>query len=254
MTTAGRTIAVDTGFIVYNLATYPNLIRLFDHLGVPTREGEMSFAVSADGGRLEYAGTDLGGLFAQRSNLVRPRFLGMVADILRFYREAPRLLAGPPSTATLGQYLAAGRYGRAFIDDHLLPMAAAIWSCPAGTMLDFPAVSFVRFCDNHGLLRVRDRPQWRTVVGGSREYVHRLTSDLAGRIRLATPIADVIRHAGGVVLRGQDGEEHRFDQVVLATHGDQALRLLGDAGPDERAILGPSAMPTTARSCMATRA
>ena len=234
----GRTIPVDTGFIVYNPANYPNLTALFAHLGVPTRPSEMSFAVSADDGALEYAGTDLGGLFAQRSNLVRPRFLGMVGDILRFYRRAPALLDGPPTRQTLGEYLAAGRYGQAFIHDHLLPMAAAIWSCPTRTMLEFPAVSFVRFCHNHGLLRVRDRPAWRTVAGGSREYVRRLAGDLSGRIRLGTPVARIVRTPWEVEIHDGQGQVDRFEQVVLAAHGDQALAMLGDADEGERAVLG----------------
>ncbi|WP_374447675.1 NAD(P)/FAD-dependent oxidoreductase [Stella sp.] len=238
VTAGGRTVPVDTGFIVYNLDTYPNLIALFDHLGVPTRASDMSFAVSADRGALEYSGSDLNGLFAQRSNLVRPRFLGMVRDILRFYREAPAVLLQPERRQSLGQYLADGRYGRAFVDDHLLPMAAAIWSCPTSAMLEFPIVSFVRFCQNHGLLRVRDRPQWRTVAGGSREYVRRLTARLAGRIRLATPVDGIIRLQNAVVVRDRGGHEERFDQVVLAVHGDQTLAMLPDADPHERAILG----------------
>ncbi|BBK38023.1 NAD/FAD-binding protein [Allostella sp. ATCC 35155] len=233
----GRTIPVDTGFIVYNLDTYPNLIALFDHLGVPTQESDMSFAVSADGGALEYSGASLATLFAQRRNLVRPRFLGMVRDILRFYREAPAVLANPERQETLGAFLERGRYGRAFIDDHLLPMAAAIWSCPPRTMRDFPIVSFVRFCSNHGLLRVRDRPQWRTVTGGSREYVRRLTERLDGRIRLATPVERMFRLADGVILRDRRGQEDRFDQVVLAVHGNQILPMLPDADPLERSIL-----------------
>jgi predicted NAD/FAD-binding protein len=234
----GRTIPVDTGFIVYNLDTYPNLIALFAHLGVATQASDMSFAVSADGGALEYSGTDINGLFAQRINLVRPRFLGMVRDVLRFYREAPGLLVGPPSRQTLGEYLEQGRYGRTFVEDHLLPMAAAIWSCPTATMLGFPAVSFVRFCQNHGLLRIRDRPQWRTVTGGSREYVARLTAALAGHIRLSTPVAAIVRTADGAFVVDRDGHRDRFDQVVLATHGDQSLALLPDADPNERRILG----------------
>lgn len=238
VTAAGRTIPVDTGFIVYNLDTYPNLIALFAHLGVPTQASDMSFAVSADGGALEYSGSDLNGLFAQRCNLLRPRFLGMVRDVLRFYREAPAVLLRPDTRQTLGEYLAAGGYGRSFVDDHLLPMAAAIWSCPTATMLDFPVVSFVRFCRNHGLLRIRDRPQWRTVSGGSREYVRRIADRLPGRIRLATPVAAIVRGTAGVVVRDAGGNEDRFDHVVLAVHGDQAAALLGDPDPRERAILG----------------
>lgn len=231
-------IPVDTGFIVYNERNYPNLIRMFAELEVPTQATDMSFGVSVDGGALEYAGGSLGGLFGQPSNLVRPRFLGMVADILRFYREAPALLAGTGDDLSLGEYLDRGGYGRAFIDDHLLPMAAAIWSAPSRTMLEFPAISFVRFCANHGLLQVTGRPRWRTVTGGSREYVRRITSGLNGRIRLDSPVATVLRHAHGVTVVGRDGRSESFDDVVIGAHADEALRMLGDATPSERDVLG----------------
>lgn len=231
-------IPVDTGFIVYNERNYPNLIRMFAELEVPTQATDMSFGVSVDGGALEYSGGSLGGLFGQPSNLVRPRFLGMVADILRFYREAPALLAGTGDDLSLGEYLGRGGYGRAFIDDHLLPMAAAIWSAPSRTMLEFPAISFVRFCANHGLLQVTGRPRWRTVTGGSREYVRRITSGLHGRIRLDSPVATVLRHADGVTVVGRDGRSESFDDVVIGAHADEALRMLGDATPSERDVLG----------------
>lgn len=232
-------IAVDTGFIVYNEVNYPELTRLFAHLQVPTQDSEMSLGVSFDGGRLEYAGDTLGGLFAQRRNLAKPGFYRMLADILRFYRQAPRLLDAPAADGlTLGDYLARGRYGRRFVDEHLLPMAAAIWSCPPARMLAFPAVSFVRFCDNHGLLRVAGRPQWRTVTGGSREYVRRLAAPLFDRVRLSTPILSVRRDEGGVTLRDGAGGTHRFDGVVLACHGDQAARMLDGASAAEASVLG----------------
>lgn len=231
-------IPVDTGFIVYNERNYPNLIRMFAELEVPTQAADMSFGVSVDGGALEYSGGSLGGLFGQPSNLVRPRFLGMVADILRFYREAPALLAGNGDTLSLGEYLERGGYGRAFIDDHLLPMAAAIWSAPSSTMLEFPAVSFVRFCANHGLLQVTGRPRWRTVTGGSREYVRRITAGLHGRIRLNSRIATVLRHADGVSVVTGDGYSEPFDDVVIGAHADEALTMLGDATPHEHDVLG----------------
>lgn len=239
--TAQGRVAVDTGFIVYNLRTYPHLIRFFEALGVATEPSNMSFGVSLGDGRLEYAGT-AAGLFAQRSNLLRPGHWRMVADVVRFYREAPALLelaADDPRTGeSLGDYLHRERYGRAFIYDHLLPMAAAIWSCPVETMLSFPAHSFVRFFDNHGLLLLRDRPQWRTVSGGSREYVHRAVQPFAERLRLNTPVHGIQRDPAGVTIRTAAGTD-RFDQVVLATHGDQALRLLGaDATPLESVVLG----------------
>ena len=232
-----RSQAVDTGFIVYNEATYPNLTALFAHLRVPTQASEMSFAVSLDDGALEYAGTDLNGLFAQRRNLLRPRFLLMLRDLLRFYREAPRKVQAL-ETLSLGAFLDRDGYGRAFRDDHLLPMAAAIWSAPSRTLLDFPAVSFVRFCENHGLLRVTNRPVWRTVSGGSRAYIGPLSVPFRDRVRLGRRIRAVRRGPDGVTLRDETGEAARFDHVVIATHADQALAMLEAPGVRERAVLG----------------
>lgn len=237
--TAAGAIPVDTGFIVYNPLNYPNLTAMLDHLGVATKPSDMSFGVSLAGGQLEYAGGNLAGLFAQKRNLLRPRFWAMLRDLLRFYREAPasaEALADPH--ITLGDYLRHGGYGAAFIHDHLLPMAAAIWSAPPDTMLDYPAAAFIRFHANHGLLQVRDRPQWRTVDGGSRAYVARLTASCAGRIRLDCGALSVHRDAQGPSVRDARGNQEYFDHVVLATHADQALTLLGDADADERAILG----------------
>ena len=172
-------IPVDTGFIVYNEETYPNLTALFEHLDVPTQLSDMSFAVSLADGDLEYSGTNLAGLFAEKRNLFRPRFWSMLRDLQRFYREAPRDLALLEEFhTTLGDYLDAGAYGAAFRRDHLLPMAASIWSAPAATILNYPAAAFIRFQDSHGLLRLRNRPPWRTVLGGSRAYVERLTPSL----------------------------------------------------------------------------
>ncbi len=232
-------VAVDTGFIVYNEVNYPNLVALFDHLSVPTADSDMSFAVSVDEGVLEYAGTDLNGLFAQRRNLVRPRFWRMIADIVRFYREAPSLLDDPAAeTLTLGDYLDANRYSQTFIDDHLLPMAAAIWSAPVDEMRRHPAHAFVRFCASHGLLKISDRPQWRTVRGGSREYVRRLLAGFDHDMRLADPVVAIDRPGVGAVIRTQSGRVEEFDAVVLATHADQALALLADADGGERDVLG----------------
>ena len=235
--TGGAALPVDTGFIVFNEQTYPNLVALFDHLGVATQASEMSFAVSLDDGRLEYGGNDLSTLFAQRANLFRPRFLLMLRDLLRFYREAPRKLAGLEGLS-LGDYLGRDRYGRAFRDDHLLPMAAAIWSAPRATLLDFPATSFVRFCENHGLLKVTDRPIWRAVTGGSRSYIPALTAPYRDRIRLGTRIIGIARDAFGVALREADGTINRHDHVVVATHADTALAMLDVPTPGEREILG----------------
>ena len=232
-------ITVDTGFIVYNEATYPNLTALFAHLKVPTQASDMSFAVSLANGELEYAGNNFSGLFAEKRNLFRPRFWSMLRDLRRFYREAPRDLAMLERVpVTLGDYLDAGAYGAAFRRDHLLPLAAAIWSAPTAAILNYPAASFIRFQDNHGLLRLRNRPQWRTVRGGSRAYVERLTRSYADRIRLSAAVTAVERSDHGVKIRDRDGREQIFDDVVIATHADQALVLLGDATAQERRLLG----------------
>ncbi|MDR7332118.1 NAD(P)/FAD-dependent oxidoreductase [Roseateles asaccharophilus] len=232
------TVPVDTGFIVYNEPAYPNLTALFKHLDVATRPSDMSFAVSLDGGALEYAGTDLNGLFAQRSNLLRPRFWAMLRELLRFYREAPGDAAAS-GDQSLDAYLDARGYGRAFRDDHLYPMGAAIWSCSAQRIGDYPVAAFVRFCENHGLLRVSGRPVWRTVTGGSREYVQRLTQGFADRIHREHPVTAVLRGADGVRLRVGHGDwSEAFDHVVLATHADQALRLLAEPSDAERWLLG----------------
>jgi predicted NAD/FAD-binding protein len=234
--TARGHVPVDTGFIVYNEPAYPNLTALFHHLQLPTKASDMSFAVSLDAGRLEYAGTDLRGLFAQPANLLRPRFRSMLRDLLRFYREAPRD-AARAGLQPLGEYLREHGYGDAFRDDHLYPMAAAIWSAPAGEIGAYPTEAFIRFCENHHLLQVSGRPVWRTVDGGSREYVRRLTEPLRGQLHVDEPVLGVDRDADGVVLRTRAGA-HRFDQVVLATHADQALRLLAAPADDERRLLG----------------
>lgn len=232
-------LPVDTGFIVYNEATYPNLTALFQYLGVRTRKSDMSFAVSLDDGRLEYAGTDLNGLFAQKLNLLRPRFWGMLCDLRRFYREAPRDLARLEyNLASLDAYLRDGGYGAAFRDEHLLPMAASIWSCPPADARLQPAAAFIRFCDNHGLLKTSGRPIWRTVNGGSREYVQRLTETFANRIHTNRPALAVERLDGGVWVHSMAGA-HGYDHAILACHADQALELLGHgATRREQAVLG----------------
>jgi predicted NAD/FAD-binding protein len=236
---ADGNIAVDTGFIVYNTTNYPNLVALFQNLGVATHPSELSFSVSLDGGGLEYAGTDLGGLLAQPANLLRPRFWAMLRDIRRFYRAAPGLRAGAEAAGlTLGQVLDRGGYSRAFAEDHLLPMGAAIWSSTMAEMRDYPAASFIRFFESHGLLRLTGRPQWRTVTGGSRNYVARMAAALAGRIRLACPVRAIRRQPDGVLVEERGGHRARFDHVVLATHADDALALLADAGSDEQRVLG----------------
>ncbi len=230
---------IDTGFIVYNEATYPNLTALFHHLCVPTVDSDMSFAVSLDEGRLEYAGTDLFGLFAQKRNLLRPRFWGMLWDLWRFYANAPKDLARlEDDLVSLDDYLRAGRYGSAFRHDHLLPMAASIWSCAPATAGLQPAAAFIRFCENHGLLKIADRPVWRTVLGGSREYVERLTETFADRIHTENPVRAVERNKAGVRVHSTAGARDH-DHVVLACHADQALTLLGaGATAREQVVLG----------------
>lgn len=232
-------LPVDTGFIVYNERSYPNLTALFRHLDVPTKASDMSFSASLEEGRLEYSGTDLNGLFGQRRNLLRPRFWNMLKDVRRFYRDAPQLLDQRESSAqSLGSYLAANAYSPNFINDHLLPMGAAIWSASAKQMLAFPAAAFVRFFHSHGLLQIADRPMWRTVDGGSREYVKRLTAPLQGRIRIGCGARSIERANGKVLIETRGEGALVFDHVVLATHADQALRLLNAPSQREERLLG----------------
>lgn len=234
----GRRYAVDTGFIVFNDRTYPNFIEMLDALGVASRRSSMSFSVRCETSGLEYNGTTLNTLFAQRRNLLRPSFYRMIRDILRFNREAPSLLVSGREIR-LGDYLETQGYGREFIDHYIVPMGAAIWSTAPQRMLDFPACFFVRFFHNHGMLSVDDRPQWRVIEGGSARYVEALTREFRERIRLDAPIARVRRSADAVYLTPQHGAEERFDWVFFACHSDQALAMLGDgATAQERGILG----------------
>ena len=229
-------VAVDTGFIVFNEATYPNLIAMFDHLGVASRATDMSFSVSLEDGGFEYAAP---ALFAQRRNVLRPRFWSMLSEVLRFYREAPAALAALDDPAlTLGEFLSRGRFSAAFRDDHLLPMAAAIWSSPAQTLLDYPAAAFLRFCDNHGLLKLAGRPLWRSVTGGSRTYVERIAATLGDGVRLGRDVVEVRRTGDGVFVGERNGRRERFDHVVIATHADQALGLLTEPTAAEQRTLG----------------
>lgn len=230
---------VDTGFIVYNELNYPNLTALFKHLNVATQPSEMSLAVSLRGGRLEYSGTNLRGLFAQRRNIVSRRFWSMLYDLRRFYKNAPvdlPILEARP--ITLGRYLEENGYGEAFRDDHLLPMAGAIWSSPPHAILDCPAATFVQFYHNHGLLKLSDRPPWRTVTGGSRNYVAMLTSSLRKNIRIGTSISQIKSSDQAVFVRDAQGGIDSFDHVVIATHADQARALIVDPNIAERATLG----------------
>jgi predicted NAD/FAD-binding protein len=237
---AGRhgSIPVDTGFIVYNEANYPNLTALFRYFDVVTRPAEMSFGVSLDDGALEYGSAHPLALFAQPSNAFSPRFWSMLKDLVRFYREAPRAAGGPLRTATLGELLDRGGYGRAFQDDHLLPQIGAIWSSSAASARDYPAEALIRFLENHGLLNLTKRPLWRTVDGGSRNYVHRLATAISGRIRLALSVSEVRRTARGVQVCDARGRVEQYDHVVIATHADQALRMLAEPSDHERHTLG----------------
>ncbi|WP_339084641.1 FAD-dependent oxidoreductase [Hyphomicrobium sp. ghe19] len=230
---------VDTGFIVFNELNYPNLTALFKHLKVQTQPTEMSLAVSLRGGGLEYSGKHLGTLFAQPRNIVSGRFWSMLRDLRRFYQAAPLDLADlDDRSITLGEYLDERRYGTAFREDHLLPMAGAIWSAPPRAILDYPAASFIRFHDNHGLLKLTDRPVWRTVTGGSRNYVEMLTPSFRKRIHIGTPVTHIRSGEQAVFIRDATGDTSKFDHVVIASHADQALALLVDPSREERTALG----------------
>ena len=234
----GRHWQVDTGFIVFNDRTYPNFIELLHELGVSAQESGMSFSVRDEATGLEYNGTSINTLFAQRRNLLRPSFLGMVRDILRFNREAPRLLDEPGGELPLRDFLERGRYGRHFVDQYVVPMGAAIWSTDPASMMRFPARFFVRFLHTHGMLTVNDRPVWRTIKGGSARYVERLVAPFRDRIHLATPVELVRRIPGGVLVKPRGHESLRFDAAFLACHSDQALAMLADASDAEREVLG----------------
>ncbi|MGQ7845688.1 NAD(P)/FAD-dependent oxidoreductase [Granulosicoccus sp. 3-233] len=235
----GQALGIDTGFIVYNEPSYPNLTRWFEALQVATEDSDMSFAVSRDNGNFEYAGGPLLGLLAQPGLPLKPRFWRMLLDLLRFYREAPNRIPADGSV-TLGAYLQANRYSQAFIDDHLLPFGAAIWSTPKQQMLDYPAASFIRFCSNHGLLQISNRPQWKTVTGGSQSYV-RAVADIIGHDAIQTGFAvqKVERRVDGITVHAEDGRTLDADELVLATHADQALACLESPSEREVALLSP---------------
>jgi len=246
----GRRVAVDTGFIVCNERTYPLFLALLRELGVAPVKSEMSFSARIEAAGIEYNGTSTSALFAQRSNLLRPRFWSMVRGILRFYRDAPALIASGDDdpTLTLGEYLAREGYSAPFSEWHLLPMAAAVWSGGDGDVRRFPVRTLVRFFANHGFLQVEDRPQWLTIPGGSRTYLDALVAPFRDRIRTNTRVLGVRRAADGVHVTTAASDAHapskrleqteRFDKVVLACHSDQALRLLTDTTPVEREVLG----------------
>lgn len=230
-------IDVDTGFIVYNPVNYPNLVALFEHLKVPNCPTEMSFAVSADNGRLEYSGSGLAGLFAQHANLLRPSFWRMLHDLRHFYKHSEALYQQAENgQLTLGQLLQAAGYSNSFIYNHVLPMGAAIWSTPVAQMLDYPAASFMRFCANHGLLQVSNRPEWRTVIGGSRQYIRAVSASLSD-VRLNSRIHRIIRQQDSVTIEDLHGHQEQFDDVVLACHSDQALAMLSDPDTTEQRLL-----------------
>ncbi|MEU7530966.1 FAD-dependent oxidoreductase [Saccharothrix sp. NPDC042600] len=235
----GGTTHVDSGFIVHNERTYPNLVRLFRELGVSTQDSEMSMSVRCDGCGLEYAGArKLAGLFAQPANLARPAYLRMLGEVARFHRHAKRLLAlGDDHDTTLGAFLAIGGYSRYFVDHFVLPLVSAVWSAGPDVSRRYPARYLFEFLANHGMLSVGGSPRWKTVVGGSRAYVEKVVKDLTA-VHVSTPIRAVRRTADGVELRDDADQRHRADKVVVATHPDQALALLADPTPDERAVLG----------------
>ena len=227
---------LDTGFIVFNDRNYPNFERLLDELDVETQASLMSFGVS-DGGDFEYNGASPNGLFASRGQLVRPSFHRMIADLVRFNRDARELLASEDDPS-LREWLAVGGYSRAFVERLIVPQAAAVWSADPAQMWSFPARFLVEFFDNHGMLGFRERPHWRTITGGSRRYVEALTRPWRERLRLSTPVTEITRHSDHVAVSSRQCEPERFDAVVIATHSDQALTLLGDPSERERELLG----------------
>ena len=234
---AGRTYAVDMGFIVFNDRTYPNFVALMNELGVESQHSNMSFSLRCERTGLEYNGTSINSLFAQRLNFLRPSFLRMIADILRFNRESPRLLLSQDSPLTLGEYLERYGYSEPFIERYIVPMGRAIWSATEEAMLQWPARFFVDFFERHGFLTVNNRPQWKAIRGGSREYARKLTASFRQRIRLRTPVQSVKRTHDSVMIRAARGDVERFDYVVFACHSDQALRMLDAPTPQESEIL-----------------
>lgn len=235
---ASGPVALDTGFLVHNDKTYPRLVRLFDELGIETVSSDMCFAVACVGTGLEYSSRGARGFFAQGRNLVNPTHLGLLSEIFRFNREAPRLLATPEaSRMTLGEFLDARHFSEVFIHRYLLPMASAIWSASLASIRAFPALTMIRFLDNHGLLAVTGQPMWKTVKGGSATYIPKLTAPLGNRIHAGASIEGMRRDESGVTIRFAGGRpDERFDEVVLACHGDQVLPLLDDPTDTERDV------------------
>lgn len=235
---ADQTQSIDTGFVVYNEKNYPNLIALFDYLGVPTQPTDMSFAVSLNQGELEYSGSGFNGLFAQRRNLISPSHWRLLLDIVAFNKDAKTFLEQPTQTPlTLGEFLTEHQHSRNLQQHYLLPMGAAIWSCPVETMLNFPAHSFLKFCDNHGLLDLKNRPKWRTVTGGSKQYVNKILKEIEGNVEFYQAANSVTRDAKQVVIESAE-KQASYDAVVFACHADEALSLLEQPSQNEQEILG----------------
>ena len=233
----GERHAIDTGFIVCNDRTYPNFLKLLDHLGVPLQPTSMSFSVRSDRTGLEYNGTSLNTMFAQRRNLFRPSFYRMLKDILRFNRESLELLEKADDEITVGEYVESRGYREEFIGQYLVPMGAAIWSCPPGVFRRFPMRFIVEFYHHHGLLSLTNRPEWSVIPGGSRNYVENLTASFRGQIRLSCPVRSVRRFRDYVEVRADGGPADQFDQVIFACHSDQALDILDDATRIEQELL-----------------
>jgi predicted NAD/FAD-binding protein len=231
---------VDTGFIVYNEVNYPNLVALFDHLDVETEPSDMSFAVSYDDGALEYGSRDVNAIFGQRRNILSPRFWKMIRDIRWFYADAPLILKDSERfrDVSLGQYLSTNGYGAAFIEDFILPMGAAIWSTRADEMQAHPVETFVRFFTSHGLMQFNNRIPWRTVKGGSRNYVQPLSKDLIKNLKIGNGVQSITRHDNGVTIIDSTGQERNFDALVIGAHANEALSMLRDADAMERRLLG----------------
>lgn len=233
-----RQIGIDTGFIVFNDRNYPNLVALLDHLDVASHATDMSFSVSRNQGEFEYAGSSLQSLFAQRKNLVSPDFWRMLRDIKKFYQKAPELLSEDiPDDMTLGDYLDQNHYSDIFKYDHLLPMGAAIWSTPMDQMLAYPLSAFLNFCHNHGLLQIRNRPTWRSIIGGSQSYIDKITASYKDNIRLNAAVTSVFHTDNGIIVEDRHGDQARYDHVVFASHPDQTLDMIQQPTQAERDCL-----------------
>ena len=231
-------IAVDTGFIVCNDRNYPNFLELLKQLSITPHPTEMSFGVSMDKGSFEYAGSsDFSSLFAQRLNIVRPRFWRMIRSIIQFYKESSKINLQEAEQITLREYLEQHQYDYSFLRDHILPMAAAVWSTPSSKVGDFPLISFLRFCQNHGLLQIKDRPQWFTIPGGSKEYVNAIIGQTNAKFEINSPIESVRRTADGVWVKASGKDSEKFDRILIATHANTALKMIKDADPLEKEIL-----------------